>query len=251
MKTKFNILMACRDGVIHFFLLFHLRLSTFSRVALVFVIQEVPITKPYAQEPQQTPMLTFGVKLSSDLWRFYSWPLIHKCSKYNKNYTKFAKNEQKKPKNNAYLNVCSQLWCRLHLQERGKTNHQILHLFLLCGVLNLLCLFSLFYFPRWRTIEPNLLRSFVLSRENMSWFLPESSVLLKYVCYFTVCGMCDSKGWTQVSAHRSANTDKRLLNIPVFLSPQLTHCPITGCGKILITRLCCETMTTKPVTYSQ
>lgn len=106
---------------------------------------------------------------------------------------------------------------------------------LLCGALNPFCLFSLFYFPRWSTIEPKLLRSVVLSRENKSSFLPKSSVLLKYLCYFIICGMCDGKGWTQVSAHRSANTNKSLLNIPVVLSRQLTHCPITGC-KILDTR---------------
>lgn len=71
MKTKFDILMACRDGVIHFCVISP-RLIHLSCVALVFVIQEVPITKLYAQEPQQTPMLTFGLNVSTDLQRFYS-----------------------------------------------------------------------------------------------------------------------------------------------------------------------------------
>lgn len=121
MKTKFDILRACRDGVIRFCVIWP-PLIHLSCVALVFVIQKVPITKLYDQEPQQTPTLTFGLTLSTNLQRFYSWPLIQKWSKYNNTFTTFVKNK----KNNAYLNVCSQLWCRLHLQENGKTNHQIL-----------------------------------------------------------------------------------------------------------------------------
>lgn len=61
----FNIWMACRGGV---FVLFHLRFSTSQLLPLViFVIQEVPITKLYAQEPPQTPTLTFGMKFSTDM----------------------------------------------------------------------------------------------------------------------------------------------------------------------------------------
>lgn len=60
MKTKFDILRACRDGVIRFCVIWP-PLIHLSCVALVFVIQKVPITKLYDQEPQQTPTLTFGL----------------------------------------------------------------------------------------------------------------------------------------------------------------------------------------------
>lgn len=204
MKTKFDILMACRDGVIHFCVISPL-LIHLSCVALVLW---------FKKSHRKTLCSRTTTNSHVDLWpevinrqrRFYSW---------------------------AHLKVV-QYFCKIcKTYKKLKTKKQCLPERVQSDVVQTSSVRK--WQNKWSTVKPKLLRSVVLSRENKSSFLPKSSVLLKYLCYFIICGMCDGKGWTQVSAHRSANTNKSLLNIPVVLSRQLTHCPITGC-KILDTR---------------
>lgn len=115
MKTKFNILMACRDGFIQVCVISPLCVRLF-----VFVIEEVPFTKHCAQEPWQT-LTHINLWTCGDFTldnSFKSGPnIISQC---------LQPPLQKNPKN-IYLNVYSQLWYRLDLQENRKTNHQVLH----------------------------------------------------------------------------------------------------------------------------
>lgn len=162
MKTKFDILRACRDGVIRFCVIWP-PLIHLSCVALVFVIQKVPITKFCDQEPQQTPTLTFGLtdqqtcRDSTLDHSFKSGPSIIILLQHLQKTKKQCLPERVQ---SAVVQTSS-----ARKQQNKSSNFAFICLY---EALNLFCLFSLFYFPRWRTIEPNLLRSFVPSRENMS-----------------------------------------------------------------------------------
>lgn len=135
--------------------------------------------------------------------------------------------------------MCSQLWCRLHLQENGKTNCEILHSFVvIIWNLKSLAPFLFILFPLLTHHSPNLLRSFVLSPANKSSFPPKSSALLKYLCFFyCMRHMWWHSGYTGECTHR-CKCRRNALEVPVFLTRQLTHFPITGSEKIIITHLC-------------
>lgn len=83
MKTKFDILMACR--------VIHLCYFTSAYPHLVcgpcFCDSGSPIAKLYAQEPQQTSTLTFGLKLSTDSGN----STLDLIQKWSNTFAKFAK----------------------------------------------------------------------------------------------------------------------------------------------------------------